>query len=409
MRDILTLTGRLVVLSKSMVLIFCLSFGEVFAGLRPAQYRHLSLKKPKIKVRIGDQLDRVNISGTDLKRTLHVNSSHKKFAGRKRIRFNCHSFTRKNKGKISKPILLASVSSLTGLVSLEDRKFQGRLHVVTSPENESCDVVQEVDIESYISGLLSKEMNGTWPVEALKAQAVAARTYAIYKQATQQVSRKLGHQAHYDLESSEKHQVAGDFFDATLNTEVATTDTEGYVLVTKKGNLTETFFHAKCGGKTYRPSTVWENRVEGYKGVACPFCDTHGKKDWRQTISKKRFIKFLKWAKRKKHISFKNSELSKRIKLMKDKYSSNHLRVYLGAKPLQIKKPLLRRYFGRVTVASNNYRLVQWKNGFGVYGKGLGHGVGMCQLGALDLADRGWDFKKILAHYFPGHKLVKLY
>lgn len=394
---------------KLMAIILFLGIGDVFAGLRPSQYKHLSIQKPKIKVRIGDQLEKVNISGTDLRRTLHVNSSHKKFPGRKRIRFNCNSFTRKNKGKITKPILLASVSSQTGLVSLENRKFQGRLHVVTSPEKESCDVVQEVDIESYISGLLSKEMNGTWPVEALKAQAVAARTYALYKQTTQQVSRKLGYQAYYDLESSEKHQVAGDFFDTTLNTDVATADTSGYILVTKKGNLTETFFHAKCGGRTIKPNVVWENKVEGYKGVSCPFCDGHGKKNWRQTIDKKRFVKFLKWAKRKKHISFRDSQLKKRIKLMKDKFSSGNFRVYLGSKPLVIKKPLLRRYFGRVIVASNNYRLVQWKNGFGVYGKGLGHGVGMCQLGALDLADRGWDFKKILAHYFPGHKLVKIY
>ncbi|MBK24289.1 MAG: hypothetical protein CME70_09865 [Halobacteriovorax sp.] len=397
--------------SKFMVLFSVLFFwGSCFAGLKPSQYRHISLSKPKIKVRIGDKLKKVTISGTDLKRTLHVNNNHKKFPGRKRIRFNCKSFTRKNKGKISKPILLASVSSQTGLISLDRTKYQGRLHVVTSPSEESCDVIQEVDMDSYISGLLSKEMNGAWPVEALKAQAVAARTYAFYKQTTQQVSRKLGHQAYYDLESSEKHQVAGDFFATTLNTDMATTDTAGYVLVTKgKGNLTETFFHAKCGGKTLKPSSVWSNRVEGYSGVSCPFCDSHGKKNWKESISRARMVKFLKWAKRKGHIKFRDSLLKNKIRLAKDKFKANNLRIYLGSKVLVLKKPLLRRYFGRFSVSSNNYKMVSKGNDFRVYGKGLGHGVGMCQLGALDLADRGWDFKKILAHYFPGHKLVKLY
>ena len=391
-----------------MVLILFLFWGSSYAGLRPSKYKYLSISKPQIKVRIGDNLEKVNISGTDLKRTLHVNSSHRKFNGRKRIRFNCQRFTKKNKGKITKPVLLASVSSQTGLVSLGKVKYQGRLHVVTSPNDESCDVVQEVDLDSYISGLLSKEMNGSWPVEALKAQAVAARTYAIYKQATQQVSRKLGYQAYYDLESSEKHQVAGDFFATTLNTDVATSETSGYILVTAKGNLTETFFHAKCGGKTLMPSSVWENKVEGYKGVSCPFCNTHGKKNWNEKITSAKFIKFLKWAKRKKHISFRSRDLDK-IRLMKDSLSKNSLKIYLDSKPLVLKKPLQRRYFGRFTMASNNFKLVQLKKGFRVEGQGLGHGVGMCQLGALDLADRGWDFKQILAHYFPGHKLLKLY
>jgi stage II sporulation protein D len=94
---------------------------------------------------------------------------------------------------------------------------------------------------------------------------------------------------------------------------------------------------------------------------------------------------------------------------MKDSLSKNSLKIYLDSKPLVLKKPLLRRYFGRFTMASNNFKLVQLKKGFRVDGQGLGHGVGRCQLGALDLADRGWDFKQILAHYFPGHKLLKLY
>ena len=46
---------------------------------------------------------------------------------------------------------------------------------------------------------------------------------------------------------------------------------------------------------------------------------------------------------------------------------------------------------------------------FKIEGAGLGHGVGMCQLGALDLAQRGWDYKRILAHYFPYHTLKKVY
>ena len=56
-------------------------------------------------------------------------------------------------------------------------------------------------------------MNAVWPLEALKAQAVAARSYAYHKIVTQQVSRTKGFKTYYDLENSEKHQVNGSFFD----------------------------------------------------------------------------------------------------------------------------------------------------------------------------------------------------
>ena len=83
----------------------------------------------------------------------------------------------------------------------------------------------------------------------------------------------------------------------------------------------------------------------------------------------------------------------------------------LISRRIVIKKPLFRRYFGRFVFPSNNFEM-NWdnkKNSFVVSGSGLGHGVGMCQLGALDMAKKGWSYRKILTHYFPGHKLEKAY
>jgi stage II sporulation protein D len=74
-----------------------------------------------------------------------------------------------------------------------------------------------------------------------------------------------------------------------------------------------------------------------------------------------------------------------------------------------VEKALLRNYFGRVLFPSNTFSVKAQGDGIAISGEGLGHGVGLCQMGAFAMAMRGWSYKKILAHYFPGHVLKKLY
>lgn len=368
---------------------------------------------PKIRVRVKKSLKNVFIAGTDLKRKLHHNNNINTFKGRKAIKFKCQNINKKVEFK--KPTLLASLGSSTGLISLAKEKFKGLLHVVTSKSNDSCDVIHETDIEHYLSSLLAREMNSKWPVEALKAQAVAARSYAIHKMQSQQVKRQAGYETYYHIESSEKHQVSGNFFDTNLNTQLATTMTEGYVLVDEKGKISPIFFHAKCGGKTLRPEQVWQNHRESYQSVKCPYCKDHGSNGYDNILELKRWRKFLAWAVKKGHLPKEALALqNKELKLVPDKKFSRQMRFYLGDELYTLKKSLLRRYFGRVVVPSNNFKITLEDRGkmgpaLRLRGEGLGHGVGMCQLGALELADRGWDFKKILAHYFPKHQIKKVY
>lgn len=369
--------------------------------------------EPKIKVRVQKSLKSVFITGTDLKRKFHPNNTMKLFKGRKAIKFNCRNL--KKASSFQKPTLLASLGSSTGLISLSKDKYKGLLHVVTSSENDSCDVVHETPLDTYISSLLSREMNSAWPVEALKAQAIAARSYAIHKMRSGQVKKEAGHETYYHLESSEKHQVSGNYFDANLNTEMATEMTKGMILSDSSGKVAPVFFHAKCGGKTLRPDQVWKNNVKNYQSVMCPFCKDHGSRDYDNTFSLLRVKKFLKWGIRKGLMTSKIKKMiNEDLRLVPDKKFSRKFRFYLGDKMFSIKKSLFRRYFGRVKVPSNNFRVTLEGAGAGkvlfrIKGSGLGHGVGMCQLGALDLADRGWDYRQILTHYFPNHKLEKIY
>ena len=363
---------------------------------------------PVVSVRIGSKLKNIHVTGMDLKRHLLFANDLKTYTGKKTVKFNCQTFTTLNKER-NKPILLATLESPTGLLSYENTKYQGVFKVVTNPKGDSCDIINDVPMEAYISSLLTKEMNPKWPLEALKAQAVAARSYAYHKMLSQQVTKELGNEAFYDLESSEKHQVGGAFFDSTESTMLAAEQTKGEVLTTEGGAIRPVFFHAKCGGKTIRPDQVWNNVEPGYQGVNCPFCHDIGPKGWTKTVSMDRMKSFFRWAQEKNLLREKMDGSVNSVVLVPDSIDKSTVNFYVNERPFIIEKATIRRYFGRVLFPSNSFSVSMRDGGLIINGEGLGHGVGMCQMGAFALAKRGWSYKRILVHYFPGHYLKKMY
>jgi stage II sporulation protein D len=354
---------------------------------------------PAVKVLIGKSLSNVVVEGIDLHKTIHAQQRSQQYQGRKAIEFNCRpkAVIKAEKGS---PLLLASLKSPTGLISWGKNKYQGELHLVGSPGKDSCDLVNSVPMESYIMTLLSKEMNGTWPVEALKAQAVAARTYAYQRM----VATGGGQEKLYHLESSD--QVSGSFFDITENTLKASKETAGEILVGPTGKVVPAFFHSKCGGKTLRPDQVWGGVEEGYRSVNCTFCHKTGMKDWKHGIERKKLRDMVDQV-LKRYYSEQTQQGE--IKLLSDSLDNSELRLYVGDRLHIIKKSYLRNMAGRELLPSNNFQMVMEKGGIEVRGHGYGHGVGLCQLGALELAKRGYDYRQILAFYFPRHKMKKAY
>lgn len=354
---------------------------------------------PSLKVLIGKSLKNVVVEGMDLKKTIHTQKRSLQYEGRKAIAFNCDPNLAKVKMAYPKnPLLVASLSSPTGLVSWGTKKYQGELHLVTNPTHESCDLINHIPMEDYITTLLAKEMNGIWPVEALKAQAVAARTYAY--------DRLRGEDKLFHIESSEKDQVSGSFSDITRNTLKATRETEGEVLVGPSGKISPVFFHSKCGGRTLRPDQVWGGIEEGYRSVDCPFCQKTGMKDWDHRIKNSTLNSMVDKVLTR---YYSDNIAVGAIKLMPDSPENSELRLYAGERLHIIKKSYLRNLFGRNILPSNNFVMTQKGHDFHVQGKGYGHGVGMCQLGALELAKRGYNYRQILSHYFPRHQMKKIY
>lgn len=364
----------------------------------------VSAAVPSVKVLIAKSLKRITVEGIDLTKTVHLRRQTQQYQGRKTLSFNCTPRSPRHKAMLPKnPLLVASLSSPTGLVTWGKSRYQGELQLLANPEKESCDLVNNIPLEAYITTLLSKEMNGTWPVEALKAQAVAARTYALerVKKEGTLATDKLFH-----LESSEKDQVSGSFNDVTKLTLQASRETSGEILVGPSGRMAPVFFHAKCGGKTLRPDQVWGGVEEGYRSVNCTFCQKTGRKDWDVRLRNGKITQMVDQVLRR---YYADELQSSELRLMPDSEENSELRLYAGDRLHIVKKSYLRNLAGREVLPSNNFVINQTSGGIEVKGRGYGHGVGLCQLGALELAKRGYDYRQILSFYFPRHRMKKVY
>jgi stage II sporulation protein D len=192
----------------------------------------------------------------------------------------------------------------------------------------------------------------------------------------------------------------------TKNTIQAARETHGEILVGPGGKISPAFFHAKCGGKTLRPDQVWGGVEEGYRSVECSFCQSTGIKNWKQSFSDKKLNSMIDQVLKKYYAEESDGG---EIRLMPDSFHNSELRLYVGERLHIIKKSYLRNTVGRDFLPSNNFILKNQSNEFTALGQGHGHGVGLCQLGALELAKRGYDYRQILSFYFPRHKMRKIY
>jgi stage II sporulation protein D len=345
------------------------------------------------------------VSGLDLKLENYQTKTTLQYQGNKDIWFKCGKIPDKTDKK-SDIEILARISSPAKVIKWQGLLYKGDMLVVGFDLAGNCEVINEISIEEYLKSVLAREMNGKWPLEVLKAQAVAARTYALYTSRSRLYSEEAGKSVKqfFDMESSEKFQMSGHLYDETSNTVKASKDTFGEVLVVDDiaGKLTPAFYHSKCGGKTALPEEVWENKVAGYdQKVDCPYCERHGKKDWGYRISHDEFREMVK--------KISMITLSSKFTLIDKSYTDEDLEIKDQGKIYKIKKILFRKNFGREGLPGHLYRFYWYNKIIFIAGKGNGHGVGMCQFGALDLAQKGMSYRQILKYYYPGHKVVKYY
>lgn len=366
--------------------------------------KHLMADTPTIQVLMAQDLKNIKIKGQNVKKSYLHRPFEKIYQGEQVISLDC---TKKLslQSSLSKGPLLASLSSSSGILEWKNDQYIGEFTVVRRPHETGCDLIQNTSLENYISTLVAKEMHRDWPLEALKAQAVAARSYALFKQQ----QRKLDEtDQYYDLENSEKDQVSGALGDINENTTKAAMMTKGEVLVDKNGTLQPIFYHSKCGGHTNLPEDVWGKKIPGYERVECPFCKKMGKPEWHSEYAATNIrnkLLNLAWP----NNPYKNFFISSNdLSILPHKIADQIILIKFQHQIFRVSKSMLRKNLGRDKIFSPLFTVTLNGSILIFKGEGLGHGVGMCQIGALELAKRGYTYKQILSFYYPNF-LIKNY
>jgi stage II sporulation protein D len=275
-----------------------------------------------------------------------------------------------------------------GFVYIGDRWFRGRTLVI--PTQKGLTAVNWIDLEEYLYSVIGGEMDSSWPLEALKAQAIAARTYALYKR-QQQRNNPI-----YDLgDSPDRWQIYKGVSSESKKTYQAVDTTAGKVL-TYNNKIILSVFHACSGGHTENVEDVWGNPLPYLRAV----------QDFDQNI------KHCNWVR-----TFSPTDISTRISgvgNVKDMIIES-LSPFRSVKALRIigdqGSKVLKGESVRTALKlkSTRFTLSKDENGnFILTGLGFGHGVGMSQWGAYNLAQQGANHLQILGHYYKGVALTPI-
>lgn len=243
-------------------------------------------------------------------------------------------------------------------------------------------LVNKLPLEDYIKNVVSVEVGIDWHTEALKAQAVIVRTYALYKML-------YNTNTTYDLTSSVLHQL---YKTTSVNPRIshAVNSTQGEI-VTYKGNIIESLYHSTCGGRTENPEEVF-SRKQPYLTSVESNCEISPYWVWERRIPVEEIEKKLSVS-GITEVSIASYTSTHRVKSVEIAHQKGTETVLASD---------LRRILGWKQLPSTNFTLIP-DNGTVIFeGKGYGHGVGLCQWSSLQMARDGMNYKEILAYFYPG-------
>ncbi|OGX41081.1 MAG: hypothetical protein A2984_01980 [Omnitrophica WOR_2 bacterium RIFCSPLOWO2_01_FULL_41_12] len=276
-------------------------------------------------------------------------------------------------------------------ININGRLFRGNIQFIKM-SNLGLSVINHIELEDYIKGILYHESSHYWPIEALKAQAIACRTFALY-QMQENKTRD------FDLTSDIYSQVYGGRTSERYRTNRAVDETKGYV-VTYQGKIFSTYYHATCSGHTEDASLLWNINIMPLKGVACSFCKDSPHFSWHYVLSLDEIKDKLANA------GYKISNIKNILISGKDKSGRiTNLKIILNKNDLEISAKDFRNIISPNIIRSTNFN-VQVVNHDAVFeGFGWGHGVGLCQWGAYFMAKLGRNYQDILKYYYPGAQI----
>ena len=262
-------------------------------------------------------------------------------------------------------------------------------------------VTRELSLEDYVLGVVAAEGSMEDRPEALKALAVAVRTYAV---------RNAGRHAHegFDFCSTTHCQrfVATDRAQIRPTIIEAVKQTEGEVLRDEAGEIVEAYFSASCGGVTANIQSLWGTRAPAYlRGVPDQSCATMPHHSWTDVVSAEQLLMALRSDPRTDPgASLKDLQVSRR-----DATGRAEKILIEGERSHTVSgwdfKIIVGRKLGWNLLKSSRFAVARSGSNFIFRGSGFGHGLGLCQEGGHVMAQRGGNYRQILAKYFPGTRV----
>ncbi len=398
-------------------------------GIIRTEIPQLAKEKGKtvfIRVNILESTNNVRISG---KRSCRVAMGRKKAtlpAGKewhiKLVQGKQKIETRgSTKGVIKNPAfpVIFSQKVKNGFITVNGLPYRGIVKVSRVGVNNLL-VTNILPMEDYLRSVVPSEIGNrdSTAFEAAKAQAVAARTYAVAKMTKR---KSLG----YDVVATTSDQVYSGVIKESRLTNRAVSETKGIILM-HKGKPVRAAYHSTCGGHTCSNEDAWfgsavrylrarPDRIISLFGGSRPFCRGSPMYQWTRSWGKEDFERMVK-ANLASILGISPKGVLKSMQVTKrDGFGRVvSVRVVTTVATYTIRKGNIRRLFrdpkrGWVDLPSNNFRLKFNGWMYTMEGKGWGHGVGMCQWGAIGMSRKGFTYDKILRHYYKGAYLAKIY
>jgi len=293
-------------------------------------------------------------------------------------------------------------------VNLEETKYEyskfGTIRLYHSKTGE----IEELPIDEYLYGVVSSEMPASYDIEALKAQAVVARTYTIY-----QIKNSKGKHDNADIcdnfaccqawlsKDDRMAKWSEDERETNWKKIVNAVDSTQGKIITYNGEVIDAFFHSNSGGITETASNVWGGQNFPYlKSVETSGEDGYSEYNSEVEITKQDFVNKIKEKHQETIIDFDEIDC---IKILEFTESGRVKTIKIGN--IQIAGTELRSLFG---LKSTNFNFEIKDNSVVFFVKGYGHGVGMSQTGANSLAKQGSTYEDIIKHFYNNVEIINI-
>lgn len=271
---------------------------------------------------------------------------------------------------------------------IKDRVYDDGFQI--SVENSKFKIINVVELEHYVAGVVESEGGIKKNVEFLKLQAIISRTYAISN-----LRKHIKEEAFNLCDNVHCQLYRGRCTNSLIM--MATSQTNGDIIIDQHNKPISAAFHSNCGGKTVNSEDVWSIETSYLKSVKDTFCLKQSHAKWIKKIPVNKWLEYLS----------ANYNFPVTDSLMKKEalsYKQKTRQVYFDENPnIHLKK--IRSDF---KFNSTFFSLDQQGDTLIFNGNGYGHGVGLCQEGAMKMVDYGWTLKKIIQFYYKDVTIINI-